>query len=139
MMRGARLGTVLMVGLVVVSGCGRAAMPLKSNNGGCVSMADTVKTLRTGDELPRVVQVLGMPSRGYRVFSPFGKTYDVIEYDITPSACYKTMLGADDKIQVFFDKHGKYVGTGGDTARKMRSVTTVRIQPLIVDPVVLRP
>ncbi len=139
MSRVGQIAACLMVSVVVLAGCGRTAMPLKSNNGGCVSMADTVKTLRVGDELPRVVQVLGMPSRGYRAYSPFGKMYDVIEYDITPSACYKVMLGADDKVQVYFDKEGKYVGTGGVTAHKMRRVTTVRIEPFVLDPVVLRP
>jgi outer membrane protein assembly factor BamE (lipoprotein component of BamABCDE complex) len=139
MMRGVKAGTCLVLGVIVLSGCGRAAIPLKPTNGGCISMADTVKTIRVGDELPRVVQVLGMPNRGYRVFSPFGKMYDVIEYDITPSTCYKVMLDADDKVQVYFDKQGKYVGTGGETARKMRRVTTVRVEPFVLDPVVLRP
>ena len=124
---------------LALAGCTRAPVPLPATHGRCVSMADTVKTLRTGDELPRVVQVLGMPSRGYRAFSPFGRIYDVLEYDVTPSACYKAMLDAVDKVQVVFDGQGRYVGTGRDAARRMKRVTTVRVEPLILDPVVLLP
>ncbi len=139
MMRNVTLWAVLMVGLVVLSGCGRAAIPIKSNNGGCVSMADTVKTLRIGDELPRVVQVLGMPNRGSRAFGFTGRMYDVIEYDITPSACYKTLLDSEDKVKVVFDSKGKYMGIGDSAVKRARSWITVRTEALIVDPVVLRP
>lgn len=139
MTRSRMLRLCLLAGFVVLAGCGRAAIPLKSNNGGCVSLADTVKTLRVGDELPRVVQVMGMPNRGKRVYGWFGYTYDVIEYDITPSACYKTLLDSEKVIQVVFDNKGKYVGLGDRAERQARSWFTRRTEPLIVDPAVLRP
>ena len=139
MMHGVKMAACLLVGVVVLSGCGRAALPIKSNNGGCVSMADTVKTIRVGDELPRVVQVLGMPNRGYRVSSFFGRMYDVVEYDITPSACYKTMLDSEEKVHVVFDSKGKYVGVGDRAAKRTRGLLTTRTEPLILDAVVLRP
>lgn len=139
MMRGLTVGVCLLVGMVVLSGCGRAALPIKSNNGGCVSMADTVKTIRVGDELPRVVQVLGMPNRGSRAFGLTGRMYDVIEYDITPSACYKTMLDSEKTVHVVFDSKGKYMGVGDAAVKRARSWITVRTEALVLDPVVLRP
>ena len=138
MRRRTGIGAALLMALVA-SGCGRAAIPLKNTNGGCISMADTVKTLRIGDELPRVVQVLGMPSRGSRAYGIFGRNYDVIEYDITPSACFKSLLDSEKAVRVVFDAKGGYTGTGDHAVRKARSLITVRTEPLIVDPVVLRP
>lgn len=134
-----RRAGLVMLAVLVVAGCGRAAVPLPPNSGRCISMVDSIKTLRKGDELPRVVQVLGMPARGYRVFSPFGRIHDVLEYDVAPSACFKGMLGADNVVHVVFDGKGEYMGAGEVAYKKVRRVSMVRVEPMVLDPVVLLP
>ena len=134
-----RYAGIVLVALLAVSGCGRAAVPLPPNSGRCISMVDSLKTLRQGDELPRVVQVLGMPARGYRVFSPFGRIHDVLEYDVAPSACFKGLLGAEKVVHVVFDGKGEYMGAGDAAFKKVRRVSMVRVEPMVLDPVVLLP
>ena len=134
--------TFLMLAMVVMlAACGRS-MPIKmpNPNGGCVGFSDNVHSLREGDELPRVVQVLGYPDKAYRGYSLFGRVYDVLEYKITPSSCYMAMLDSrKDMVKVVFDKHGEYLGTGDKVLSQAKGFWTIRQEPLVLDPAVLRP
>lgn len=126
-----RLG-VFAVAMVLV-GCGSAPKPVSLYDGKCMGMADNLKTLRIGDELPRVVQVLGMPTKSHRV-SLFGPRSEVLEYDVGNAPCARTMLGAlDSKIYLGFDGKGRYKGQRNSIA------FFGSVQPLALDPVVLWP
>lgn len=129
---------VLALGLVALVGCGRAPQPV-THASNCLGLADDLKTLHVGDELPRVVQVLGMPKKAYRAYSPFGRSYDVLEYDVGKSGCARAVLHIDDKLQVIFDGNGQYVGYGDEAFMRFRRATTLRVEQLVIDPVVLRP
>ncbi len=133
------LGLVLLMAAFGVAGCGRKALPVANKGGNCLGMADDLKTLRVGDELPRVIQVIGMPHRSYRAYSPFGRSYDVLEYDIGGTPCARAVLHIDQKLQVIFDSKGQYVGSGGEEYMKFRRATTVRVEPLVIDPVIMNP
>lgn len=125
----------LLCGVALLAACGgRAPQPRVMYDGACVSMADDIKTLKVGDELPRVMQVLGTPAKTYRVRSPFGRTYDVLEYKVGGTPCTKTLLGAPDKLEVLFDSKGGYVGSGREAAMRLRRAMMVRVEPLVVDP-----
>lgn len=136
---------VLSLTLLAVAGglaaCGRAPIRQPDRGYNCIGVADDLKTLRVGDELPRVIQVLGMPSKAYRVYSPFGRSYDVLQYDVGESPCAKAVLHARRKgmMPVVFDAKGQYVGAGDDVYMRFRRSTLVRTEALIIDPVVLNP
>lgn len=132
-------GILVVFGALALNACGGNPPPVTSYDGKCIGLADDLKTLHEGDELPRVVQVLGMPTRSYRAFSPFGHAYDVMEYDVGGSPCARAVLHIDKSLQVVFDTKGRYVGSGGDAFMRFRRATTVRIEPVVIDPVVLRP
>lgn len=126
-----RLGVLAVA--AVVAGCGSAPKPVSLYDGKCMGMADDLKSLRMGDELPRVLQVMGMPSKSYRV-GFFGPRADVLEYDVGNAPCARTLLGAvDSKIFLHFNGEGRYDGQRKNIA-VFGSVT-----PLAVDPVVLWP
>ena len=133
-----RYGYLALLGVIAMAGCGRAAPPI-TPAGNCIGLADDLKTLQVGDELPRVVQVLGMPKRSFRAYSPFGRSYDVLEYPVQPSPCMRAVLHVNDKLQIVFDGHGQYVGYGDEAFMRFRRATTVRVEPLVIDPVVFRP
>jgi len=130
---------VMVLAAVGMAGCGSRPIPIPNTGRNCLGTADDLKTLRVGDELPRVVQVLGMPNRSYRAYSPFGRSYDVLEYDVGSSACARAVLHVDEKMQVVFDSKGQYVGSGGEAFMRFRRATTVRVEPLVLDPVILQP
>lgn len=128
------LGALLLV--LVLAACGtRMSKPEKPGmtNSACMGMADSLKTLRQGDELPRVVQVLGQPKRVYRVVAPFGKTYDVAEYDVGNSPCARLVLNSNKTLQVVFDAEGRFVGSGKGWFRTMQAATAVRVKGVPVD------
>lgn len=135
-----RVGMMLAM-VLMLAACGRAAsIKLPNPNGGCVGFANNIMTLHEGDELPRVVQVLGMPDKAYRGYTVFGPAYDVLEYKMTPSSCYVAMLDSrKDMVRVVFDKHGEYVGTGDRALNRVRGWFPYGQEPLILDPAVLRP
>lgn len=130
---------ILLVLTAGLAACGSSLPPVASYDGKCIGMADDLKTLRTGDELPRVIQVIGWPTRSYRAYSPFGHSYDVLEYDIGGSPCTRAVLHIDKKLQVIFDNKGGYVGSGDESFMRFRRATTVRVEPLVIDPVILKP
>lgn len=138
MSRGFFLMTLLATA-AFVSSCGSKPLPVPKMGVNCIGMADDLKTLRVGDELPRVVQVIGAPNRGYRAYSPFGRSYDVLEYDVGKTPCARAVLHSDGKLQVIFDNKGRYVGSGGEEFMKFRRATTVRVEPLTIDPVIMNP
>lgn len=133
---------VLIPAIVAVAlvGCSNGNRPVRAPLGvNCLGMADDLKTLKVGDELPRVMQVLGEPQRMYRAYSPFGNSYDVMEYDTGNTPCVKAVLHAGKKLQVVFDSKGQFVGAGDNAAFIIKRATTVRVQKLVVDPVVFKP
>lgn len=123
---------LVLAGVMMVAGCG-SARTASLYDGKCMGMADDLKSLRMGDELPRVVQVLGMPTRSYRI-SLFGPRADVLEYQVGDSPCSRTLLGAnEDKIYLHFNKDGRYDG-------QRKSLTMFGFKdPMPLDPVVLWP
>lgn len=133
----AGLMAVLAFGVVA---CGRKPMQRPDRGYNCIGFADDVKTLKTGDELPRVIQVLGAPARAYRAYSPFGRNYDVLEYKVGDSPCAKTLLRSrKGYMPVIFDAKGQYVGAGEEAYTRFRRATTVRVESLQIDPVIFRP
>lgn len=134
-----RPAMMLLMVAASLAGCGRGPEPKVRTGGNCLGLADDLKTLRAGDELPRVVQVLGVPDKAYRAYSPFGRAYDVLEYNVGGSACARAVLHIDEKLQVVFDSKGGYVGSGHEAYMKFRRATTLRVEPLVIDPVILKP
>ena len=133
-----KYGYAALMGVVVLAACGGSNPPIIPASS-CLGLADDLKTLREGDELPRVVQVMGIPKKAYRAFSPFGRSYDVLEYEVPKSACARAVLHINEKLQIIFDSHGQYVGHGDAAFMRFRRATTVRVEPLVIDPVVLQP
>lgn len=122
-----------LLAAVAVAGCGSDPKPVSLYDGRCMGMADDLKSLRMGDELPRVIQVLGMPQKSYRV-GFFGPRADVLEYDVGDGPCGRTMLGAtESKVYLHFNGEGRYDG-------QRNSITAWgSVTPLSIDPVVLWP
>lgn len=121
---------------VLLAGCGGSAPPpVVMTDNQCIGVADAFKTLQQGDPLPRVIQVIGQPDRHYRVYAPFGRKYDVIEYDVGNSSCARILLNSVKKLAILFDEQGGMVGSGRDMYLRLQQVTTVRVTsfPLDVD------
>lgn len=137
-----RLATLILLASVLALGAcsSRSKAPVKPamTDAQCMGFADAMQTLREGDELPRVVQVLGQPSRTYRAFAPFGKQYDVLEYDTSGVHCAKILLQAPKKIEVTFDAQGKLVGVGRKTFLRLQRATATRLESVPVDYPTLR-
>jgi hypothetical protein len=121
--------------------CGRAPIKQPDRGYNCIGIADDLKTLRTGDELPRVVQVLGMPDAASRTSSWFGREYDVLEYKVGENPCVKAVLHADEKgvMRVVFDGKGGYVGAGEHVYQSYRRTWFVSTRALMLDPVIFQP
>ncbi|PZP40048.1 MAG: hypothetical protein DI585_02160 [Pseudomonas fluorescens] len=125
-----------------LTACGRAAPPPRPNASSCMGMADNLKTLRTGDELPRVVQVLGMPTKTIRVKRVFGSSLDVMEYQMTPNPCLQAVLQIEKKkstLYVIFDSKGRYVRTSGMEPYGFWNGLVYSTSSVGIDPVVLNP
>ena len=134
----------LLMMLVLAGGlaaCGRKPMVKVDRGYNCVGMADDLKTLRVGDELPRVIQVLGMPEKAFRVSGWFGRSYDVLQYDVGDNPCSKAILHAREKgiLPVVFDAKGQYAGAGDDVYESYRRKWFVSTEALVIDPVILNP
>lgn len=140
MMRPLVLGLMAVLAFGVTA-CGRNKPVERPDRGyNCIGFSDDIKTLKVGDELPRVMQVLGTPKRAYRVYSPFGRSYDILEYQVGDSACAKTILrGRKGFLPVIFDANGQYVGAGEETYSRFRRSSFTRIQALQIDPVIFKP
>lgn len=140
MKRAIAFGLMAVVALGVTA-CGRSKpLPRAERGYNCIGFADDLKTLKTGDELPRVVQVLGMPNRAYRAYSPFGRNYDVLEYKVGDTACVNALLrGRKGFLPVVFDAKGQMVGYGEEVYTRFRRATLTRVEALAIDPVVLKP
>ena len=94
----------------------------------CTVMADALKTLRKGDPLPRVKEVLGQPQRTYRVTSTFGGRYDVMEYDTGLSPCARFLLDSPRSLRVMFDTNGQLASFGRTSFLPLQGATSVRVQ-----------
>lgn len=135
----------LLVLLVAVSAtaCGRPPMQKVNHRASnCIGLMDDLKTLRVGDELPRVVQVMGLPDKAERSRSLFGTRHDVLVYKLADTnVCARTMLDIeeDENLMLAFDGKGGYVGYGQAAVQRAKGFWTVSTTPLLLDPVVLRP
>ena len=140
MSRRVALTTLALLVAVSAASCGRKPQPKIDRGYNCIGFADDIKTLRKGDELPRVVQVLGMPSKAYRAFGIFGPVYDVLEYNAGVNPCVKALLHSKKgNVQVVFDGQGRYVGYGDAAFAGFRKATVISRQALVIDPVVFKP
>lgn len=129
------VGFALVSLLAACAGEAPVIMPGAATN--CLGWADAASTLRPGDELPRVVQVMGMPKRSFRVSSG----YDVLEYQVGDGTCQQNVLNAKPgengtaTVELWFDGNGQYLGYNrSKTIHFWNSV-----KPLPIDPKVLRP
>lgn len=115
---------------LLAAACG-SSVKMPVYDGGCIGWQDDMHTLKAGDELPRVMQVLGAPQRMYRV----GST-DVLEYVVGATPCTRVLLGAKgDRLRLTFDGQGRFTGrTDGSTGWFSGSG-----KPLLVDPDVMVP
>lgn len=140
-MRRAVFPLMVLAMAVGLSACGGTPIVRPDRGYNCIGIADDLKTLRVGDELPRVIQVMGMPEAASRTSSWFGREYDVLEYKVGENPCVKAVLHADKKgiLRVVFDGKGQYVGAGEEVYQGYRRTWFVKTQALIIDPVILNP
>jgi hypothetical protein len=123
----------LAIGLAVsVASCSKRLTPRDISDIECMSIADTLQTLQIGDPLPRVVEVLGPPSRTYRSLTTFGSRYDTLEYDTGTSPCAQYLLNSPRVMALVFDSHGQLIGYGRKRMMPMRSATSVRLNPSLM-------
>ena len=94
----------------------------------CLAMADNLKTLKKGDPLPRVREVMGVPSREYRTTSTFGGKYDVLEYDTGDTPCTRYLLDSPHKLVLMFDTKGQFIGHGSKRFLPLRGATSNRVK-----------
>lgn len=120
-----RWGVLLALGLAL-SGCAGKVEKVAAP-GRCMSFADALATLQIGDELPRVRQVLGVPSRAYRARSSLGLR-DVLEYNVGQGPCAPQLLGGsrNGDVQVVFDRDGRFEGFGRRGFFRMIQASTGR-------------
>jgi hypothetical protein len=124
------LSLMPLLGVAMLAACG-GGVTKPVYDGGCIGWQDDIHTLKPGDELPRVMQVLGPPQRMFRAGSR-----DVLEYTVGESACTRVLLGAKgDRIRLSFDAQGRYVGQT-NTGYGWLSGSP---KPLLVDPAVMKP
>lgn len=115
-----------VVALLALAGCG--STPTYMSDSQCLSMANALQTLRMGDELPRVIQVMGKPARTYRVrgSSFLGHTFDVLAYETTGTACSRIVLDSPRELHLMFDEHGRLVSMGNAKFFSLQKATDVR-------------
>ncbi|MBI1309172.1 MAG: hypothetical protein GC129_04900 [Proteobacteria bacterium] len=129
-------GAPLMGVALLLAACGGSPEVdprMTLSDGQCMSIADSLKTLRKGEPLPRVVEVLGEPARTYRVIAPFGTKYDVIEYDVGGTPCARMVLNAPKKLEIVFDEHGGMLGSGRNFFTRLQRATAVRLEGVPLD------
>jgi len=118
---------VLLAALPLAACAGKKEMPPISE-GQCFGYADGLKTLRKGDPLPRVQEVMGPPSRSYRTTNTFGRDYDVLEYYTGDTPCTRFVLDAPRKLVLLFDNQGGLISHGNRQPFLLGGATSNRIQ-----------
>lgn len=123
---------LLAIGLVL-SGCASKVEKVAAP-GRCMALADALATLRVGDDLPRVRQVLGVPTKTYRARTSLGSR-DVLEYNVGQGPCAQQLLGGrrNGDVQVVFDRDGRFEGFGRPGFFRMIQASTGRAARLPYD------
>jgi hypothetical protein len=111
-----------------LAACAGQKAPPPIGEGQCFGYADGLKTLRKGDPLPRVKEVMGPPSRQYRTTTTFGGRYDVLEYDTGDTPCSRFVLDAPRKLVLLFNEQGQLISHGNGQILPLRGATSNRIQ-----------
>lgn len=127
------LAVAAVAAALPLAACASKPEPKMISDNQCLGVADALKTLQPGDPLPRVVQVVGKPDRTYRVRAPFGRSYDVIEYDVGKTSCAAVLLNSVNKLSILFDEKGGMVGSGRDMFRRLQQATAVHVGSVPVD------
>lgn len=120
-----RVGVLLALGLAL-GGCASKVEKVAAP-GKCMGLADALATIQIGDALPRVRQVLGVPTRTYRARSSLGMR-DVLEYNVGQGPCAPQLLGGrrNGDVQVVFDRDGRFEGFGRQGFFRMIQASTGR-------------
>jgi hypothetical protein len=92
----------------------------------CMGLASSLQTLQAGDPLPRVKEVLGKPSRSYRVGTTWGGKRDVLEYDTGRTPCVSYLLNSPLKLVLQFDQQGRLMSYGRTKFMPIQGATSVR-------------
>lgn len=108
-------------------GCGSGVTQRGMSDAQCMGMANALQTLQRGDPLPRVKEVLGKPSRSYRVVSGLGRRSDVLEYDTGRTPCASYLLDAPQKLVLQFDDRGGLKSYGRTKFVPIQGASGVRI------------
>jgi len=117
-----------LVFLLPLTACaGRAPAPAPISESQCLGLADSLKTIRVGDPLPRVKEILGTPGLSYRTTTTFGGKYDVLELYTGDSPCTRYMLDSPHKLVLLFDTQGRYIGHGQKRFLPLRGATSNRL------------
>jgi outer membrane protein assembly factor BamE (lipoprotein component of BamABCDE complex) len=118
--------TVAVAG--ALAGCSSTPTKELMPDGQCVALADSLKTLRPGDELPRVVEVLGKPTETYHLQGSylFSKPYDVLVYDTTGSACGRILLNSPQALHLLFNSEGRLIAQSGEKFKNISRGTLSR-------------
>lgn len=96
----------------------------------CMGIASSLQTLQAGDPLPRVKEVLGKPSRSYRVGTTWGGKRDVLEYDTGRTPCASYLLNSPLKLVLQFDQQGRLMSYGRNKFIPIQGATSVRMGAL---------
>ncbi len=114
---------------VAMAGCSSSRVqPRAISDNECMGMADALQTLKVGDSLPRVAEVLGPPSRTYRTLTTFGTRFDALEYDTGTTPCAQYLLNAPRTLVVLFDPNGQLIGYGKKRLlQPLQSATSVKL------------
>lgn len=124
-----KLRYLVLAAVLGLSACAsRGPAPKEISDGRCLAIADALKTLRVGDPLPRVKEVMGNPERTYRVTTTFGGKYDVLDYDTGLSSCARFMLDAPKRLTIMFDEQGRLISYGRTRFIPLQGASSVRLQ-----------
>ena len=121
-------GLYLVLAALPLAACAGKKLPPAISEGQCLSYADGLKTLRKGDPLPRVKEVMGTPSRSYRTTTTFGGRYDVLEYDTGDTPCTRYVLDSPHKLVLMFDAQGQLLKHGNGSFIPLRGATSNRVK-----------
>ncbi|MCA3244090.1 MAG: hypothetical protein INF43_02150 [Alphaproteobacteria bacterium] len=115
-----------LLALVPLAACSSTPAKRNLSDAQCMGMASALQTLQRGDPLPRVQEVLGKPSRSYRVVSGLGRRADVLEYDTGRTPCASYLLDAPQKLVLQFDEQGGLKSYGRTKFLPVQGASTVR-------------
>ncbi len=93
----------------------------------CMGLASSLQTLQAGDPLPRVKQVLGKPSRSYRVGTTWGGKRDILEYDTGRTPCASYLLNSPLKLVLQFNDQGQLMSYGRNKFVPIQGASSVRL------------